>query len=73
VKLSFGDVVSADAEVECPFTGLVGVASTEPLELLFLDRERIPDALQRNGLVAVEGESGVGEATLDGHGGCPIA
>jgi hypothetical protein len=63
-----GDVPPADAEVERPLARLEGVAVAEPLELLVFLRERVPDALEGNGVVAGQGESGASESAFDCHG-----
>lgn len=68
MKRPLGDVASADAEVERPLTGLNGVARAPPAQLLVLLGERVPDALEGNGVVAGQGESGAGEAAFDHHG-----
>jgi len=67
VKRPLGDVASADAEVERPLTGPKGVAGAEPVQLLVLLGERVPDALEGNEVVASQGEPGAGESAFDRH------
>jgi len=67
VKRALGDVASADAEVERPLAGLKGVAGAVPVQLLVLLGERVPDALEGNGVVAGQGEPGAGESAFVRH------
>jgi hypothetical protein len=60
VERRLGHVASPDAEVERPLARLEGVAVAEPLELLVFLGECVPDALEGNGVVAGQGESGAG-------------
>ncbi len=65
VKCPLIDVAPADAKVERPLTGLNGVAGAVPAPLLVFFGERVPDALERNGVVAGQGEPGAGEPAVD--------
>lgn len=68
VELGIGNVASADAEVKRPLAGLECVAVAELLELLVFLGERVSDALEGNGVVAGQGESGAGEPAVECHG-----
>ena len=67
VKRPLVDVASADTEVERPLTGLNAVDGVLPAQFLALFGECVPDALERNGLVAGQGEPGASESAFDRH------
>ena len=61
------DVASANAEVERPLTGLNGAAGVLTAQLRALFGEGVPDALERNGVVAGQGEPGADESAFVRH------
>jgi hypothetical protein len=64
MKHPLGDVPSTDTEVKRPLTRLEGVAGAEPLELLVLLGEGVPDALDGDGVVAGQSEPSAGRRSI---------